>query len=98
MVGTCVDKKIIVNFSLYAGAFSAFVDVYFAVYPAVVLFKLQLKLQKRIALMVALGIGCVSGIVAIFKTTRIPNGLASPDFSCPSDSFFLFFLCVCGLS
>lgn len=52
-----------------------------AVYPAVVLFKLQLKLRKKIALTVALGIGCVSGAVAIYKTTNIPSGLGSPDMS-----------------
>lgn len=42
-----------------SAAFSAFVDVYLAVYPAVVLFKLQMKLRKKVALIVALGIGCV---------------------------------------
>ncbi|KAI6780517.1 uncharacterized protein J7T54_000157 [Emericellopsis cladophorae] len=88
--GRCVDPKIIVDFSLYAGTFSAFVDVYLAVYPAVVLFKLQLKLQKKIALVVALGIGCVSGAVAIFKTTRIPSGLASPDFSYDSSDLIIW--------
>lgn len=45
------------------------------------LFKLQLKLRKKIALAIALGIGCVSGAIAIFKTTRIPSGLGSPDMS-----------------
>lgn len=40
-------------------ALSAFVDVYLAIYPAVVLSRLQLKLRKKIALTVALGIGCV---------------------------------------
>jgi hypothetical protein len=62
-------------------AYSAFVDVYLAVYPAVVLFKLQLKLRKKIALAVALGIGCISGAIAILKTTKIPEGLGNPDMS-----------------
>lgn len=43
----------------YAVAYSAFVDIYLAVYPAIVLFQLQLKLKKKIALSIALGIGCV---------------------------------------
>lgn len=55
----CVDPKHIVNFSLYAGAMSAFVDIYLAVYPALVLFKLQMKLKKKLALTAALSIGCV---------------------------------------
>ncbi|KAI8274601.1 hypothetical protein K4K60_009537 [Colletotrichum sp. SAR11_57] len=38
-------------------AFGAFVDAYLAIYPAVVLSKLQMSLKKKIALSVALGIG-----------------------------------------
>ena len=34
-------------------------DLYLAVYPATVLFTLQMKLKKRIALSIALGIGSV---------------------------------------
>ncbi|KAF9871286.1 hypothetical protein CkaCkLH20_11207 [Colletotrichum karsti] len=78
--GTCFDVSILVNFCIYAGAFSAFVDVYLAVYPAIVLFSLQMSTKKKIALSCALGIGSVSGVVAIYKTTRIPS-LGSKDFS-----------------
>ncbi|KAK7229256.1 hypothetical protein V2G26_001426 [Clonostachys chloroleuca] len=88
--GECVPKHHIVNFSLYAGAYSAFVDIYLAVYPAIVLFQLQLKLKKKIALSIALGIGCVSGAVALYKTTRIPKGLASPDFSYESSDLVIW--------
>jgi hypothetical protein len=38
-------------------ALSAFTDLYLAVYPATVLWTLQLNLKKKIALSVALGIG-----------------------------------------
>lgn len=40
-------------------AFSAFVDLYFAFYPALVLFNLQMNIKKKIALSFALGIGSV---------------------------------------
>ena len=56
---TCVDPAHIVGFSLYAGALSAFVDLYLAVYPTVVLFKLQMKLRKKLALTAALSIGAM---------------------------------------
>lgn len=55
----CVNPTHIVNFSLYAGALSAFVDLYLAIYPAVVLFKLQMKIRKKLALTAALSIGAV---------------------------------------
>jgi hypothetical protein len=38
---------------------SAFIDLYLAFYPGFVLWKLQLKTQKKIALTIALSLGCV---------------------------------------
>lgn len=40
-------------------AFSAFVDIYLAIYPTVVLLKLQMNVRKKWALCCALGIGSV---------------------------------------
>lgn len=39
--------------------FSAFVDLYLALYPAFILFHLQMSLRKKIALSAALGLGSV---------------------------------------
>jgi hypothetical protein len=38
-------------------AYSAFIDFYLAVYPALTLSRLQMKRKKKIGLMIALGIG-----------------------------------------
>ncbi|KAL1850973.1 hypothetical protein VTK73DRAFT_9567 [Phialemonium thermophilum] len=77
---TCWSPWVLVDYAIYAGSFSAATDLYLAVYPAIVLFKLNLKLRKKIALSAALGIGSVATVIAIYKTTRLPN-LASEDFS-----------------
>lgn len=55
----CLDPRIYVNYSIYCGALSAFIDFYLAFYPGFVLYKLQLKTQKKIALTFALGLGCM---------------------------------------
>lgn len=39
--------------------FSALVDLYLALYPAFILFHLQMSLRKKIALSAALGLGSV---------------------------------------
>jgi hypothetical protein len=62
-------------------ALSAFMDLYLAVYPAIILAGLQMNMKKKIALGVALGIGSVSCVVAAYKCTQLPS-LASDDFSC----------------
>lgn len=40
-------------------ALSAIVDLYLAIYPAVVLYRLQMNVKKKIALSFALGLGSV---------------------------------------
>ncbi|KAF4972243.1 hypothetical protein FSARC_1140 [Fusarium sarcochroum] len=77
---TCWSPFILVDFAIFAGALSATTDLYLAIYPAVVLFKLQMNIRKKIALSCALGIGSIASIVAIYKCTRLPS-LASADFS-----------------
>ncbi|KAK1730002.1 uncharacterized protein BDZ83DRAFT_783615 [Colletotrichum acutatum] len=77
---TCWYKWILVYFAIYSGGFCALVDLYLAIYPAVVLAKLQMSIRKKVALSIALGIGSISSIVAIYKCSRLPS-LASMDFS-----------------
>ncbi|KAI2466522.1 hypothetical protein F4781DRAFT_350300 [Annulohypoxylon bovei var. microspora] len=93
---TCINPWILVNYSIFAGAFSGFVDLYLAAYPASVLFTLQMNLRKKLALCVALGLGSVACIVAIYKTTRIP-GLASSDFTYDTSDLTIW-TCVEGSS
>ncbi|KEZ39112.1 hypothetical protein SAPIO_CDS10502 [Scedosporium apiospermum] len=76
----CWSPWVLVNYAIYAGSLSAATDLYLAVYPAVVLFGLRIPFRKKVALSAALGIGSVATVVAIYKTTRLPN-LASQDFS-----------------
>lgn len=80
MEGRCWDVMILVRYAIATGIFSAFVDLYLAIYPGVILFSLGIKRKKKIALTVALGLGCVSTAVAIVKCTRLPL-LAAEDFS-----------------
>ncbi|CAH0047753.1 unnamed protein product [Clonostachys solani] len=80
VAGTCISKWVLVDYAIFAGGFSAFVDLYLAIYPASVLWTLQINLRKKIALCVALGIGSIATVVAIYKCTRLPS-LAGADFS-----------------
>lgn len=52
-------------------AFSAFVDLYLATYPAFILFHLQMSLRKKIALSAALGLGTVY-VVEDFNPSSYP--------------------------
>ncbi|KAJ4392557.1 hypothetical protein N0V85_006960, partial [Neurospora sp. IMI 360204] len=76
----CWSPWLLVRYSMVAGCFSGLTDLYLAVYPTIVLFKLQINKKKKMALCFALGIGSVSAIVSIYKSTRLPS-LAGADFS-----------------
>ncbi|KAK8038299.1 hypothetical protein PG994_015066 [Apiospora phragmitis] len=62
-------------------SFSAFLDLYLAVYPATVLWQLHLKPKKKAALCAALGIGSIATVGAIYKTITL-SSLAHYDFTC----------------
>ncbi|EUC46837.1 hypothetical protein COCMIDRAFT_35570 [Bipolaris oryzae ATCC 44560] len=78
--GTCWSPWVLVYYAIVAGTISAIVDLYLAIYPAVVLYRLQMNVKKKIALSFALGLGSIAAAVAIYKSTRLP-ALASADFS-----------------
>ncbi|CAI6095104.1 unnamed protein product [Clonostachys chloroleuca] len=76
----CLPIETLVKYCVFAGSLSAFTDLYLAIYPATVLFKLQMNIRKKIGLSVALGIGSIATIIAVTKCTRLP-ALAEVDFS-----------------
>jgi len=61
-VGTCLDRKVTLYYALALGIVSACFDLYLAIYPTVVLWRLQMYWKKKLGLSLALGFGywCVS--------------------------------------
>ncbi|POS77930.1 integral membrane protein [Diaporthe helianthi] len=85
----CWSPWILIWWATWSGYFSAFLDLYLAVYPSIVLYKLQMARKKKLALCGALGIGSIATIVAIYKTTRLPS-LASGDFTYSTSDLVVF--------
>lgn len=50
---------ILVYYAITVGSVSGAVDLYLAIYPAVILYGLRINLRKKIALSCALGLGSV---------------------------------------
>ncbi|KAF5629211.1 integral membrane protein PTH11 [Fusarium sp. NRRL 25303] len=71
----CRSSTAVIVYSVIVGSFSAVVDFYLALYPAVVLWSLQLHLKKKLALSVALGFGVCAGCAAIRKVMMVPGNL-----------------------
>lgn len=54
---TCFSPWVLVAIAVYTTVCCAVADLYLAVYPSIVLSKLQINKKKKIALSIALGIG-----------------------------------------
>ncbi|EXM14085.1 hypothetical protein FOTG_17490 [Fusarium oxysporum f. sp. vasinfectum 25433] len=62
-----------------SSAFLAIVDFYLALYPAAVLWSLEMHLRKKLALSVALSFGICAGVVATYKCVTLPGLLSKVD-------------------
>ncbi|KAF5255854.1 hypothetical protein FOXYS1_13707 [Fusarium oxysporum] len=69
---------------------SAFVDFYLALYPATVLWQLQMALRKKLVLTTALGFGICAGSVAIYKSTTIPGTAEKTDFTFVAENLVIW--------
>ncbi|KAJ5835420.1 hypothetical protein N7447_001446 [Penicillium robsamsonii] len=70
---TCRSITVLVGYAIFTGVLSAVVDLYLAIYPTVVLLRLQMSLKKKLALCAALGLGAVACAMAIVKCLQLPG-------------------------
>lgn len=78
---TCRDVWILVNYAMFTGAYSAFIDLYLAIYPTTVLMKLHMSLRKRLALCAALGLGAIASAMAVVKCTQLKGLTDKSDYT-----------------
>lgn len=57
-------------------------DLYLAIYPSFVLYKLQMSLRKKIALSAALGLGTLAAVCAMVKCAQIKGLQDQSDSTC----------------
>ncbi|MCJ1247602.1 hypothetical protein MMC30_004817 [Trapelia coarctata] len=79
--GTCWDPSVFINYCIFCGSYSAFVDLYLALYPLSILYTLQINKKKKIGLSLVLGLGIIATVAAIWKTTVLPDLYNHADFT-----------------
>ncbi|EXM14518.1 hypothetical protein FOTG_17081 [Fusarium oxysporum f. sp. vasinfectum 25433] len=78
----CRSSTGTIVYSVVVGSFSAVVDFYLAIYPAIVLWSMRMHLKKKLALSVALGFGACAGCAATRKTMTVPGMGDGTDYTC----------------
>ena len=67
VAGSCAPISILANLGYFTSAYSAFLDVFFALYPIPFIMRLNMPLRTRIAVAVALGLSVLACLVSIYK-------------------------------
>ncbi|KAK3290970.1 uncharacterized protein B0H64DRAFT_367803 [Chaetomium fimeti] len=65
---SCLDKAAVYNYNTFTAAFQAFADFYLALLPVHIIWGLQMRLGRKLALMALLGLTTVTGVAASVKT------------------------------
>ncbi|KAJ8106394.1 hypothetical protein OPT61_g9567 [Boeremia exigua] len=67
--GKCASTKVMADLGYFTSAYSAFLDVFFAVYPIPLIMRLNMPLKDRILFSIALGLSILAFILTIYKLT-----------------------------
>ncbi|KAH9906186.1 hypothetical protein F4778DRAFT_635747 [Xylariomycetidae sp. FL2044] len=65
--GECADVSILADLGYFTSAYSAFLDIFFAIYPIPFIMRLKMPLKTRIAVSCALGMGVLACVISIYK-------------------------------
>lgn len=69
VAGHCFSKKVVENIIIVQGVFSILTDFIGAAFPVILLWNAKLNLRVKIALNLLMGLGIVTGIVCIIRTS-----------------------------
>ncbi|KAJ3545900.1 hypothetical protein NM208_g2281 [Fusarium decemcellulare] len=67
--GTCASVKVMSDLGYFTSAYSAFLDVFFALYPVPFIMRLNMPFKSRVAISIALGLSILASVVSIYKLT-----------------------------
>jgi hypothetical protein len=67
--GKCASTKVMSDLGYFTSAYSAFLDVFFALYPIPFNMRLNMPLKNRILVSIALGLSILAFVLTIYKLT-----------------------------
>lgn len=86
--GSCISPNVLSGLGMFTSAYSAFLDIFFALYPVPTIMKLHMPLKKRVAVASALGASGLGAIVGVYKICIMGGILAmipkDPTFPTPA--------------
>ncbi|KAH7382521.1 hypothetical protein DE146DRAFT_230864 [Phaeosphaeria sp. MPI-PUGE-AT-0046c] len=77
--GKCWDPRIYLYMGYFSGAYSAFLDFVYAIFPMVRTSQLQMEKSRKILILVSFSLGIPAGIVSAYKTSTIAALISEGD-------------------
>ncbi|KAI9666747.1 MAG: hypothetical protein M1831_001522 [Alyxoria varia] len=71
VVYATIDPTLVVNSAITVSAMSAFTDLYYGACPIYFISRLQMALQRKVAISVMFALGIISCVVACYKCTKL---------------------------
>ncbi|KAF2872392.1 hypothetical protein BDV95DRAFT_382862 [Massariosphaeria phaeospora] len=71
--GSCWGSRIQDRYSVFAGAYSALLDVILASFPWIIIWRLQMNTREKLGVVIAMSLGFLAGITAAVKTSYLPG-------------------------
>lgn len=65
--GSCADVSVLANLGYFTSAYSAFLDIFFALYPIPLIMRLNLRMRSRVTISIAMGLSALACVVSIYK-------------------------------
>ncbi|KAF2679290.1 hypothetical protein K458DRAFT_314560 [Lentithecium fluviatile CBS 122367] len=90
LAGKCYDHHIIIDYSMFAGAYSAFWDFALALLPWFIIWKLQMNKKEKLGVAIAMSLGVLAGVTAILKTSYLPGMGHWQDFTWQSSNLLIW--------
>ncbi|KAK2045738.1 hypothetical protein LZ31DRAFT_583897 [Colletotrichum somersetense] len=78
--GSCWDPRVAIYYDIFASGYSASMDILLAMLPWKMIWGLQMKMQEKIGVAIAMSMGLFAGSTAIIKCFTIPT-ILSGDFT-----------------
>ncbi|KZL85872.1 hypothetical protein CI238_11171 [Colletotrichum incanum] len=95
--GKCWDPKVSTYYGVFAAGYSALMDITLAMLPWKMIWGLQMKIQEKIGVGIAMSMGLFAGATAIVKCTTLPT-LLSGDFTYDGSELAIWGTCESGVT
>ncbi|KAK3942897.1 hypothetical protein QBC46DRAFT_339149 [Diplogelasinospora grovesii] len=79
--GTCWDARMLLNFNIFTGGWSAAMDFVLALFPWFLIWRLNMQKMEKIGVCIAMSLGILSGVTATIKTTYIEQSAERDDWT-----------------